>query len=147
MTKAVADGAETRASTNSQRAGEFNCTTRRSAAAIDGAERHVKLHSRKSADALHAVQSPGTTAPVTGSVRRGVEYSARASVSSSRPSAKAGSSGHRNLVSATRTTPGGPATGSGRPGAAVSESQPAASAAAKQSAASPARGRARRSSP
>lgn len=57
----------------SQRAGAAGSrTTRRSAAAIEGADAHLKVQLLKPADACHAVQSPGTTAPVTGSVRRGV---------------------------------------------------------------------------
>ncbi len=47
-------------------------TTRRNAAAIEGADLQLKVQRLKSDDAFHAVQSPGTTAPVMGSVRRGV---------------------------------------------------------------------------
>jgi hypothetical protein len=39
---------------------------------MDGAERHVNVQRRKSAEADHAVHSPGTTAPVAGSVLSGV---------------------------------------------------------------------------
>src|SRR5205807_9503776 len=97
------------ASAKSQRDGaSFSPTTRCNAMAIEGAALHVNAQSRKSGEAFHAVQSPGTTAPVAGSVRSGVAYNARASVVSSRPSASAGSSGQRKLVNATRTTFGGP---------------------------------------
>jgi hypothetical protein len=51
-----------------------NRATRRRAAAIEGAEPlQVKTQRRKSRDAFQAVQSPGTTVPVAGSVRSGVE--------------------------------------------------------------------------
>jgi len=48
-------------------------TTRFNAAAIEGADRQLKVQRLKSGDAFHAVHSPGTTAPVAGSVRKGVE--------------------------------------------------------------------------
>jgi hypothetical protein len=69
-----ADGAVIfEAPAKSQRAGAAGSrATRRSAAAIEGADVHVKVQRLKPADACHALQSPGTTAPVTGSVRRGV---------------------------------------------------------------------------
>ena len=106
MTSVAAEGAEMRASWKSQRAcASCSRVTRRSAAAIDGAERHVNVQRRKSEEAFQAVQRPGLTAPVAGSVRSGVEYSARASVVSSRPAASAGSSGQRKSASATRMTP------------------------------------------
>src|SRR2546422_1916440 len=133
------------ASANSQRDGaSFRRTTRRNAAAIEGAELQVKLQSRKSVEAFHAVQSPGATAPVTGSVRSGVAYNVRASVVSSRPSASAGSSGQRKLESATRTTFGGPTAVASTGRTAWFEPQPPATrATATQSAATSARGRAR----
>ena len=40
---------------------------------IDDASLQVKRQSRNSCDAAQAVQRPGTTAPVAGSVRNGVE--------------------------------------------------------------------------
>ena len=74
MASVPADGEVMRASAKSQRAGASSRrVTRRSAAAIEGAERHVKVQRRKSDDAFHAVQSPGTTLPLAGSVRSGVE--------------------------------------------------------------------------
>ena len=74
MASVPADGEVMRASANSQRAGASSRrATRRSAAAIEGAERQVKVQRRKSAEALQAVQSPGTTLPLAGSVRSGVE--------------------------------------------------------------------------
>src|SRR5206468_10240126 len=95
------------AAANSQRDGaSFNPTRRRRPAAMEGAELQVNVQSRKSGDAFHAEQRPGTTAPVAGSVRSGVAYSARASVVSSRTSASAGSAGQRKLPSATLTPDG-----------------------------------------
>lgn len=47
--------------------------TRRSAAAIAGADRHVNVQRRNPSDDFQPLQSPGTTAPETGSVRSGVE--------------------------------------------------------------------------
>src|SRR5438093_3542463 len=133
------------ASAKSQRDGaSFSRATRRNAAAMEGAALHVKVQSRKSGDAFQALHSPGATAPVAGSVRRGVAYNARAIVVSSRPSASAGSSGQRKLVRATRTTFGGPEAIGSTAGAACFEPQPPmTSAAATQSAATSARGRAR----
>src|SRR5262249_12927010 len=69
-----AEGAVTRAPANSHRAGAPRSrTSRLSAAAIDQAARHVNVQRLKSADAFHAEQRPGTTAPVIGSVRSGVK--------------------------------------------------------------------------
>ena len=75
MVKVVASAEIASVCAKSQCAGASrNRATRRRAAAIDGAELlHVKTQRRKSRDAFHAVQSPGTTAPVAGSVRSGVE--------------------------------------------------------------------------
>src|ERR671935_1267650 len=66
-TRRLADGAATRAPVKSRRSGAARrrCT-RRSAAAIAGAPRHVNVHVRKSALAAQALQRPGVTASVTG---------------------------------------------------------------------------------
>ena len=137
-------GTATRTPAKSQRSGApRRRSTRRSAAAIDGALRHVKVHVRNWSLAAQALQRPGATAPVAGSVRSGVAYSARASVVSSRPAASAGSSGQRRSVSATRTTFGGPLARATTARAAPPELQPAARAIAQPRAATSARGRAR----
>jgi hypothetical protein len=75
MTSVESDGAAMRsAPANSHRAGaRSNRATRLNAAAIEGADRQLKVHLLKSGDDFHALQSPGTTAPVTGSVPSGVE--------------------------------------------------------------------------
>jgi hypothetical protein len=69
----VADEAATRASAKSQRAGAaWRSLSRRSVAAIDGADAQWKIHRRKPSVARHDVQRPATTVPVAGSVRSGV---------------------------------------------------------------------------
>ena len=75
MTSTESDGAAIRSAPAKSHLPGARCnrTTRLNAAAIEGADRQVKVHLLKSGDAFHAVQSPGTTAPVTGSVRSGVE--------------------------------------------------------------------------
>src|SRR5207302_654903 len=88
-TTSVESVTDTRASEKSQCAGAArSLATRRIAPAIAGAARQRKRQERKSGDAVHALHRPGTTAPVTGSVRSGVAYTARASVVSSRPAAR-----------------------------------------------------------
>jgi hypothetical protein len=129
-------GAEISAAANSQCSGPSRSRpTRRSPAAIDGAERHVNVQIRKSALADQPLHRQERTAPVAGSMRSGVAYRARASVVSSRPVAKAGSSGQRKSTRATRTTGEGPAAGTWSATGSLREPQPATTAAATQSAA------------
>jgi hypothetical protein len=74
ITNRFAVGAAMRAPSKSQRSGAVGrCCTRRSAAAIAGAFRHVNVHVRKSPLAAQPLQSPATGSPVAGSMRSAVE--------------------------------------------------------------------------
>src|SRR5207248_10906496 len=73
-TTSVEPVTDTRAAAKSQCAGALlSLATRLTAAAMAAVARQRKRHDLKSGDAVHALHSPGTTAPVTGSVRSGVE--------------------------------------------------------------------------